>query len=614
MLALVACKEEKPKVELSEATAKAISTEMTESTAKLLRDYNLTYTQTGETVGKVDGDGYTIEFPAGKLKLALAGEEEDLGYLELPAYSLHMVPQTADTYTFTSEGYKGLRLLSSEDKLLGEIAIGSADLKGEWRSGTMAYAQYPKIALTWSNIDFKNSTGEKLASLKQFATDSNSTAPKDGKIDRATKLSVEGFALNEEATKARFSIENGKFTYDEKGVNLGAMESLYKNLNLLQEKIVELDRKQSEARMAAFKEASEAAEKAANGTDGATAPSTTGEDKPVADAKSGKPSEAELNEMVDQVLAMFDALAQLSGETTFDGTINNIDFAYKDNTDGVHITLPEMKLSGIGTITDKGVMSSHVGYAHKGFKMVPPPEPEFADYIPSDVALRYGIDNVPLKGLVALVREVHTDWKNAMATKPAGEDAPLPMEMFTDGKYLNRLIALLDDNNTALAVDDVSFTSAALSGSTSGKIEANQKALYKASGSVESLLKGLDALMEKLQASVAKGAAEGASEADKSQASFDQGMMMGLTMVQAMGTPKGDARSYVFELGEDGSLKMNGVDYSGLLQGFTMSRGGSREDSYEADGMSGYEEGDMGEEMPPAIDAAPEAVEPAPAQ
>ena len=122
-------------------------------------------------------------------------------------------------------------------------------------------------------------------------------------------------------------------------------------------------------------------------------------------------------------------------------------------------------------------------------------------------------------------------------------------------------------------------------------------AKFKASGSITAALIGLDDLMTKLQTRIAEGSKESASQEAKDQASFDQGAMMGLTMVQAMGTPDGKNRTYTFELGEDGTMKLNGVDYSGLLGGLLAPRHGSYQDeSYDEPSMGG-EEGTTGEDL-----------------
>lgn len=547
LLTLAACDDDKPKVALNEATAKAIATEMTEKSMALLKNYSVAYVPDAPSTGVVDGNGYLITFAPAKLKMLAVTEEEDIGYAQLPGYTLHLSPETADTYKFTGEGYKTIGLMKKTGEKMAEVTVGKPEISGVWKQGTTPLSQYPQMSATWGDVSFI-ADNKNMLTIKQMATDLTSSVSATGLMDRSTKFSMEGLALNEEATKVRFSIQDAGFTYDEKGVDVAATEAFYKSLSDLQDKIA----------------AMEAQNKAA-------------------ETEHTPPAVTDIKDMIGGVADMMDLLAKMQGDTVMEGQINNIDFAAKDGGDDIHVELPKVKLSGKGDLGTNGLVSSHVSYSHSGLKITPLPEAQMADYIPADVTLAYGIENMPLTQLAVLLREIQADFNKAVEA----DSTKMPNDMFKDGKYVNRLIAILDEANAAFTIDDISFASTALSGESKGKIEANQNAKFKANGKIESVINGLDELMTKLQAKIEAGSKPDASDEAKADAMFSQSAMMGFTMIQAMGTPgtglKGSTRGYTFELGEDGSVKLNGVDYAGLLSGFMMPSPHSYEDETYGD-------------------------------
>ncbi len=134
-----------------------------------------------------------------------------------------------------------------------------------------------------------------------------------------------------------------------------------------------------------------------------------------------------------------------------------------------------------------------------------------------------------------------------------------------------KVLATLDESRTAFKVNDAKYVSNVLAGGLAGALIANQQAVFGAVGSFDAKVIGLDELLASLSAKTAAGQQANATTEAIAAAQKAQGTTMMLSMVKTFGRKVPDTKAstftYKFEIGADGSLKVNGNDMGGLIGG-----------------------------------------------
>ena len=167
---------------------------------------------------------------------------------------------------------------------------------------------------------------------------------------------------------------------------------------------------------------------------------------------------------------------------------------------------------------------------------------EFDDFIPSSLKTGLELKNIPIQSILKESEKVTSiDSKNTEAKKKASD------------AFKTNLIQLFKSANTVVKLNDTSIKNDLYHIDTKGDLRASTKSPLGAVGNLTLSFTGLEQTMEKL----------------KSSAIGKQALPQ-LAIFQMISEKKGDKNIAVLELGENGSIMINGKDMSamsGLLGG-----------------------------------------------
>jgi hypothetical protein len=182
-----------------------------------------------------------------------------------------------------------------------------------------------------------------------------------------------------------------------------------------------------------------------------------------------------------------------------------------------------------------------MAYTHGGLQGSPPAVP---DLVPREAGIRLNLERLPVESLLQ-----------------AGVTAALEYMFFgevgAEGDVLNELRLSLTEARTELRISDGRFEGPRLLLTLAGLLSADAQALWGLSGSIDLSVRGLDALLQTLQAGAPP------APANPQRPSFaDQ--------LRAFGQLAADGQTYhyKFEVNQQGQLLINGQDAGPLFAAF----------------------------------------------
>lgn len=223
----------------------------------------------------------------------------------------------------------------------------------------------------------------------------------------------------------------------------------------------------------------------------------------------------------------------------------------KDKEHPQSFSLDSITFDGTTTSTgnDKARMLSHLAFKglHSSFFAGP-----MAGLVPEDMNTEITIENLPLK---ALSEQLFGTLRTALDNPLTDKTAPPTEAQMKVKETVDNLPKLLQDAGSFLTIDNTYVNSRDLNTTVSGRLDAKTAAALGAAGKVIVSIKGVDETLKALQAEAAK------ASGDMSL----MGPLVTLSTLQMKGEPGTAAdgkslRNYNFELKEDGSLLLNGVD------------------------------------------------------
>lgn len=270
--------------------------------------------------------------------------------------------------------------------------------------------------------------------------------------------------------------------------------------------------------------------------------------------------------LMGKVSSLVSSLQGVMG--TGEGSFTLTNLAATDSSSGRQPTLWKLPTASLGYATgtnaDKTARLSFT-YGHDHLSVTPALTGVRADLLPATVGIGFTLDELPVTELAAVMAEAAATTPGA-GTKSAVSPPPLGDAIRT------KIETVITQYKPTLVVDKVLFGAPALQSLSTGRFTANPAASFYVTGALDTKIAGIDALVTKVSALASpKAAAPGAPQPQGDPEA--QGLLMALSMLQGIGQQAADgSRTYHFELGADGSAKMNGTDLAALL-GMSMGMG-----------------------------------------
>lgn len=270
--------------------------------------------------------------------------------------------------------------------------------------------------------------------------------------------------------------------------------------------------------------------------------------------------------LMGKVSSLVNSLQGVMG--TGEGSFTLTNLAATDSS-GKQPTLWKLPTASLGYTTgtnpDKTARLSFT-YGHDRLSVTPALTGVRADLLPTTVGIGFTLDELPVTELAAVMAE-------AAATAPAATSGKSATPATSSAEAVRAKIeAIITQYKPSLVVNKVLFGAPALQSLSTGRFTANPAASFFVTGALDTKIAGIDALVTKVSALASpKAAAPGAPQPQGDPEA--QGLLMALSMLQGIGQQAADgSRTYHFELGADGSAKMNGTDLAALL-GMSMGMG-----------------------------------------
>jgi hypothetical protein len=214
------------------------------------------------------------------------------------------------------------------------------------------------------------------------------------------------------------------------------------------------------------------------------------------------------------------------------------------------VKLPLLRVMLDSSSHEGGLTNGGLRYQHEGLAITPPPGAAIAELLPARLELAGQLERFPVQQVFALLNE----------TSSSGQRLNAMQDMWT------RALLELESARTTLTVSQLGYAAPRLTSSTSGQFAASAAARFGATGELNTRINGLDEVLAHFK-SLLSPPADGGVQAQPDPSI--QSVMMGLTMLQTFGQIVKDAspsaRTYKLELGADGSLKLNGTDFSTMM-------------------------------------------------
>jgi len=337
-----------------------------------------------------------------------------------------------------------------------------------------------------------------------------------GKVD----LKADGAGPNTYSGASSFTL-GGLKAHDEKGVPVGsigtlAIDATYGRLDL--------------ERLAKLTDSVPAAAPAA-------APTPSPQAAPQATpSASGAPAPAPLPPMpaVPDVQGLF-------GGAGF--TLRLDDIAFTDTDDGTRFGWKQARLQGGVDDLDKPMARATLGFSQNGLSFEPLPGP--GEFLPQSIEFAMSMGKVPT---AALSQAFSASSMPGLDIATAGAAAGF------------QFLGALGQAGSEIKVDRLSVVTPATAGTLNGQATFTQSAAFGAVGAFSLVMRGLDSAIKALKP---KG---GKPDPDT------QGIIQGLTMIQALGQQSKDERgqelrTYRIDLTPEGKVMLNGTDLAPLLGG-----------------------------------------------
>lgn len=472
-------------------------------------------TSSGDASVKVNGDGYDVVYPA--LSFTGARSETEMSIAPVTA---HLVPSSETNYKYTATLPTPLLTVTDKDgQTKATVTVGSQQISGEWDSKNRFQANSLAVLKDIAVNDPKNEFTFKIAELGLV---SQTTLVSEGHADGQASLNMRG--LNLVFTDSSNG-DSGQMKIEAIGIT-----SEVKNYDL--------------TNISRIREQAQAMQNNPN-------PSPT--------------------QAVDFFSSLFNAgrVGGGTGATKFGFVANNFDLTVGkvEGAAPTHIVLPLIKLNGSANSTDGNLVDIGMQYEHAGLAVAPLPSAVIGDVLPASIKLDMSIAHLPVADLF---KQAATAVTTAMAEKPAAAgdvppapDAEKPVDTTRAALMDNyhAALALMEKSQTALNVNQISYTAKAINSNTQGVIKAAQASPIGAVGTIDTRLNGVQELVEKLSAAM-----QGGEQAQPDPAV--QNVLMALSMVQMFGQQVPNASPsglmYKLEFTPEGAVKMNGNDLSAM--------------------------------------------------
>ncbi len=265
--------------------------------------------------------------------------------------------------------------------------------------------------------------------------------------------------------------------------------------------------------------------------------------------------------LMGKVSSMVSSLQGVMGTGEGSFTLTNLAATDSSGRQPTVWKLPTASLGyATGTNPDKTARLSFT-YGHDHLSVTPALTGAMADLLPTTVGIGFTLDELPVTELAAVMAEVAAE--NGKSATPAVSPVDASRA---------KIESIITQYKPTLVVDKILFGAPALQSLSTGRFTANPAASFYVTGALDTKIAGIDALVTKVAALASpKAAAPGAPQPQGDPEA--QGLLMGLSMLQGIGQQAADgSRTYHFELGTDGSAKMNGTDLAALL-GMSLGMG-----------------------------------------
>lgn len=474
-------------------------------------------TSNGDASVKVNGDGYDVVYPA----LNFTGARSETGFSVAPI-TAHLTPSSETNYKYTATLPTPLLTVTDKDgQTKATVTVGSQQISGEWDSKNRFQANSLAVLKDIAVNDPKNEFTFKIAELGLV---SQTTLVSEGHADGQASLNMRG--LNLVFTDSSNG-DSGQMKIEAIGIT-----SEVKNYDL--------------TNISRIREQAQAMQNNPN-------PSPT--------------------QAIDFFSSLFNAgrVGGGTGATKFGFVANNFDLTVGkvEGAAPTHIVLPLIKLNGSANSTDGNLVDIGMQYEHAGLAVAPLPSAVIGDVLPASIKLDMSIAHLPVADLFKQAGDAVTK-AMALNTSPApevGSDTLPPPDPKAGENTRAALmdnyhaaLALMEKSQTALNVNQISYTAKAINSNTQGVIKAAQASPIGAVGTIDTRLNGVQELVEKLSAAM-----------QGEQAQPDpavQNVLMALSMVQMFGQQVPNASPsglmYKLEFTPEGAVKMNGNDLSAM--------------------------------------------------
>lgn len=265
------------------------------------------------------------------------------------------------------------------------------------------------------------------------------------------------------------------------------------------------------------------------------------------------------------LMQMASSLQSVMGDGQGHIKVTNATFSYYDaNKVPTSWSLPTAMMDFESGHNADGTSRLSFSYGHDKLTVTPALTGVMADVLPSKAGFGFTFDKMPLR---ELAQAIATNVPPAPPPAPAlvdGKPAPAPHPTLLSEATHQQITALLNQYKPTFSIDKILFGSRALQSLTTGLFTANTEAKLHMTGTSDTRIAGLDAFTARLGEMTSPPAN---STTPQPQADPEaQGLLMMLSMLQGMGQQaEGGLRTYHFEVGADGSAKLNGTDVASLL-------------------------------------------------
>ena len=465
-------------------------------------------TANGDVTVKVSGDGFDVALPG----LSDTRPNSNNKFTILPV-TAHMVPVSETNYKYTATlPSPFLTITGSDGQPKASATVGQQQISGEWDSKNHFY---PSAVAVLKDTAITDAKGEFTFRIAELGLVSQTTMVSEDHADGQASLNMRGLNL--------VFTDSSSGNSGQMKINAVGITSEIRNYD-----VASINRIREEARA----------------LQGSAKPSAT------------------------QAMSFFGSLfgaatpQQTAGSSgsKFSFVLNNLDLTIGkvEGATPTHIVLPLLKFNGTASSTDDNLVDLGIQYEHAGLNAAPLPSAVIGDVLPAGIKLDLALNHLPVADLFKQAADAVA---TAMASKPAADgSAPATAPAPTAIDHYHAALALMEKSQTALNVNQISYTAKAINSNTQGVIKVAQASPIGAIGNIDTRLNGVQELVAKL------------SQAMQSQQAqpdpMVQNVMMALSTVQMFGQQVPNAAPsglmYKLELTPEGAIKMNGNDLSAM--------------------------------------------------